>query len=249
MPRVVLVDDDASIRRLVELSLEGLPLELVSCASVAQARAALVAAPAALLITDLMMPGESGYDLLQWLAARPALRATARIVVFSAGIDAAARVRLAALGVWRELGKPVSVAALEACVCEALGWGSTGSAAVPAAPAATPAATGRAAEARHALVHQFGGDVTLYGAFRAQATAQFADDLAEAERLLAVHDHEALRRLAHSLKGVLALLGHEADGAVARALEQAAAAGDREACERTWLALRAVVIEVMSEVT
>ena len=67
-PRVLFVDDDASIRQLVELSLEELDIDLVICSSVAQARQALRQRPARLVITDLMMPVESGFDLLQELA-------------------------------------------------------------------------------------------------------------------------------------------------------------------------------------
>jgi CheY-like chemotaxis protein len=245
MARVVVVDDDASIRRLVELSLEGLPLDLVLCAGAQEARAAFESAPVALLITDLMMPGESGYELLQWLVERPQLRGQARLVAFSAGIDGAARERLARLDVWRELGKPVSVAALEACVAEALGLDpARGS--PPALPPPLAAAPDREAEARRAVIHQFGGDETLYRAFRAQATSQFEADLAEGDRLLAGGDDPALHRLAHSLKGVLALLGHEADAALALALERAAASGARAACQQAWPVLRSALSEVIT---
>jgi CheY-like chemotaxis protein len=250
MQRVVLVDDDASIRRLVELALEEWPIELVLCAGAAEARAALLAAPAALVITDLMMPGESGYDLLEWLMQRPDVRASARLVAFSAGIDGAARARLAALGVWRGLDKPVSVAALEACVLEALGQAppATAHAVSPASlPAGAPASDSRAAESQLAVERNFGGDAALHGAFRAQVLLQFGADIEDAERLLAAGDLPALRRLAHSLKGVLGLLGHEADAGIARGLEQAAAAGDAALCRAGWPVLRAVLSGMLEE--
>lgn len=232
-PRVVLVDDDPSIRRFVELALEDLPIELVLCASVAEARQALRAAPAALLITDLMMPGETGLDLLQQLAEQPALRGSALLAVFSAGLDAAPRERLAALGVWRELGKPVSLAVLEACVAEATGL---------AEPAPAPPATARASDLGSAelpaVATAFGGDADLYRAFRDEARAQFPRDLAEGDLALAAADWPALRRLAHSLKSVLTLLGMDAAAARARELEIAAAAGDAAAARARWLALR-----------
>lgn len=254
MQRVVLVDDDASIRRLVELALEEWPIDLVLCAGVAEARTALLAAPAALVITDLMMPGESGYDLLEWLMQRPDVRASARLVAFSAGIDVAARARLSALGVWRGLDKPASVAALEACVLEALGPAtpmpapSGLPASAPASPLAETLPPGsRAAETRLAVERNFGGDAGLHGAFRAQVLLQFVADIEDAERLLAVGDLPALRRLAHSLKGVLGLLGHEADAGIARGLEQAAAAGDLALCRAGWPALRAALSGMVQE--
>jgi len=229
MARVVLVDDDASIRRLVELALEELPIELVTCASVAEARAAIEAAPPRLVITDLMMPGETGFDLMHWLAAHPERRGAARVVVFSAGLDAPTRARLAGLDVWRELDKPVSVAALEACVREAVGL---------------PGGVPPLAPDRPGLDSHFGGDVALYDAFSAQAVAQFAADVPDGDRCLAAGDWPALRRLAHSLKGVLALLGVERGVAIARALETAAAQGDATACTRGWPPLRALLLEM-----
>ncbi|TXC67071.1 response regulator [Piscinibacter aquaticus] len=60
-PRVLLVDDDPSIRRFVALALEDLDLELVEAGSVAQARERLAeGAGYALIVTDLMMPGRPG---------------------------------------------------------------------------------------------------------------------------------------------------------------------------------------------
>jgi CheY-like chemotaxis protein len=232
-PRVVLVDDDASIRRFVGLALEELPIELVLCASVAEARRALQAAPAALLITDLMMPGETGFELLQQLAEQPALRGPALLAVFSAGINAGTRERLAPLGVWRELDKPVSLAALEACVADAIGLAA-------APPGATVQTSGDDLDAgeRAAVDAAFGGDAALYRAFRDEARLQFSHDLAEGDRALAAADWPALRRLAHSLKSVLALLGDDAAAATARTLEVAAAVGDAAACRAQWPVLR-----------
>jgi CheY-like chemotaxis protein len=122
-PRIVCVDDDASIRRFVGLVLEDLPVEVLTCADAAAARELLRQGPVALLITDLMMPGESGFELLASLVADPALRAGALLAVFSAGLNATTRARLEGLDVWRELDKPVSVLELEDCVMQALARG------------------------------------------------------------------------------------------------------------------------------
>jgi CheY-like chemotaxis protein len=228
---VLLVDDDASIRRLVELALEEMPIELLLCASVAEARAALAAGPVALLITDLMMPGESGLDLLAALVADPALRAGARLAVFSAGLHGPLRARLADLGVWRLLDKPVALQVLEQCVADATGL-NPGLPPDAAGPAAGDAATsgGPAPALDHdeqaALADAFGGDLALFLAFRAQARSQFAEDAATLVRAMERGDGPALQRGAHSLKGVLATLGDPVGTALARRLEQAAAAAD-----------------------
>jgi CheY-like chemotaxis protein len=97
-PRVVCVDDDASIRRFVELALEDLPVELLTCADATTARELLRQGPVALLITDLMMPGESGFELLASLMADPALRGGALLAVFSAGLNATTRARASSKG-------------------------------------------------------------------------------------------------------------------------------------------------------
>lgn len=230
-PRVLLVDDDAAIRRLVALTLEDLDIELLSCASVEQALPVLRAAPVRLLIVDLMMPGITGLELLQQLAADPALRGGARLAVYSAGLTAALRAQLAGLDVWRALDKPVSVQVLEALVVDALGLPAA-EAAVPAPPPAEAPHLG--AGEQRALAENFGGDLTLFTAFRASAWAQFDHDLAAGDRALAAGDLASLRRLAHSLKGVLLTLGHEAAAGQARQLEACAARGEAAACTALW---------------
>jgi CheY-like chemotaxis protein len=232
-PRVVVVDDDASIRRLVEMALETLPVELVLCASVPAARAALRERTADLLITDLMMPGETGVDLLHSLQADPALRGNARLAVFSAGLDAARRAELQALGVWRLIDKPVSTLALEDCVCEALGLtpDAGADAAEPAAPADDDA------DAQAAAAH-FGGDVALFRAFRDGCLAQFPLDRAAGDAACAAGDTAALRRVAHNLKSVLRLLGHDPASRLAARLEQSAADADAVTAKALWASLR-----------
>ncbi len=231
-PRVVLVDDDASIRRLVTLTLEDLEVELVCCASAPEALEALRAAPARLVITDLMMPGVSGFDLLQQLVEQPALRGQARLAVFSAGLGAEVQKRLAGLPVWRQITKPVSVVALLEAVEEALAGGEA-----PAGPTAdaTAAPGGEAA----AIAEFFAGDAALFHAFRDGCRLQFRSDLAQAEAAVAAGDTSALRHLAHSLKSVLLTLGEPAASAAARALEQAMAQGDWPAAAEPWGRLRA----------
>jgi CheY-like chemotaxis protein len=237
---VLLVDDDAALRKLVTMVLEVLDIELVVCTNGADALAALQAAPVQLLITDLMMPGVSGYDLLQALADTPALRGNARVMVFSAGLDAAARARLAPLGVWRLLGKPVSVRALEAGVREALAL-SAGEAAGPdGAPSDGPAGSAAADEAsaeQAAIARYFGGQAALFAAYRADCLAQFTHDLQAGDQALAVKDAAALRRLAHNLKSVLRMLGREAAAGQAQALEAAAAGQDWNGMAEGWRGL------------
>lgn len=234
-PRVLLVDDDASIRRFVALALEDMAVELVEAEGVPQAREALAGAPFQLIITDLMMPGETGFDLLQHLADHPDQRAGARLAVFSAGIRAETQRRLDALGVWRRLSKPTSLSELEQCVRDAVG-ADVASANVPTPPAGDDSLSD--AE-RAALAQHFGGDRTLFLAYRSSCLAQFAHDQRAGDAALSSRDAGALRRLAHSLKSVLATLGLASASAVARQLEDSAARADWDASTPLWHTLRA----------
>ncbi len=235
-PRVLLVDDDASIRRFVALALEDLEIELVEAENVPQARERLAAGRFELVITDMMMPVETGLDLLEQLAARPALRGGARLAVFSAGLNAAMQARLAGLDVWRQLSKPISLFELDRCVREAIG----ASGAAPAAPAESAPAPddGLDAAEQAAVARHFAGDRSLFLAYRASCVAQFAHDIRQGDDAMAHGDAPAVRRLAHSLKSVLLTLGQPGPSAQARRLEDAGARADWELCRPLWQALR-----------
>lgn len=228
-PRVLLVEDDASLRRWVELVLEDEPITLVSCADGAAALAALAAGRFCLVLTDLMMPGISGRQLLERLAAEPALGGSPLRAVFSAGLDAATRESLAGLGVWRWLHKPAAMAELLACVREAV-----------AAPApAGPAPAGTAPAVPEVVARHFGGDAALFADYRAACLPQFRLDADAGDAAWAARDAAALRRLGHSLKSVLETLGEDEAAAAARALEAAAREGDALAVAQHWPALAA----------
>jgi CheY-like chemotaxis protein len=255
--RIVLVDDDPSIRRWVAMALEDLlpelGAELVPCEDAASGLRALRAGPARLLITDLMLPGMSGYALLARLQAEPALSGDALLVACSASLDASARARLAALGVWRQLLKPVPMQVLEDCVREALADARPGPGTAVAHPGGgagqAPAAAGAAEDAgsedgaasrAQAIAVHFGGDAGLFEAYRATCGPQFREDVQRGDQAVALHDATALRLLAHSLKSVLQCLGQERLAAAARSLEAAALTGADEPCmQRAWAPLRA----------
>jgi DNA-binding response OmpR family regulator len=231
-PRVVLVEDDRSLQRFVTLALEELDIELLTCTSVDEAVAALQQRPAALIVTDLMMPGRSGFDLLTLLNEQEALRGGARLVVFSAGLSPEVRQRLAPLDVWRLLSKPCSVLELEACVSAGLARTEP-----PAATSPPPAAAPESEPVADPVALHFGGNIALYQAFRASCLRQFGTDIAAGELACKQGDAAALRRLAHSLKSVLLTLGHPAESALARRLETLAEHADWPAALSEWQAL------------
>nr|WP_242699001.1 response regulator [Delftia sp. SD018] len=248
-----MVEDDASIARFVTLALEGMPLNLVSCASAEQAQSLLQSQPFALLITDLMLPGASGVELIEWLRSSP--QAGCSAVVFSAGVRADVALRLEQLQVWGVLRKPVSVAQLVDCVESVLAAQPAGSPA-PASgqaagadvPADMPAdmPSDMPADGGPAVVSSyFGGDAALFHSYRASCLAQLPDDVALGENLLAARDAAALRRLAHNLKSVLRLLGHEQASGLAQTLEQACLASDWAGATDAWRQLGAALLGML----
>jgi len=247
LPRVLLVEDDASIARFVELALEELPIELVTCTNVGDAMQALQARHTRLIITDLMLPGESGIDLVQRLLHEPGPGHPIPVAVFSAGLTPAVRDQLGAMKVWRMLSKPASVMELENCVRDALALPMAAAANAPTSPAPAPAAqapsTAAQAEAEAIATH-FAGDEFLFRAYRASCLQQFPADVQQGDAACAAQDWPALRRLAHSLATVLLTLGHPTQSVRARQLEKAAAELAANQCLDHWGKLRAFMTQL-----
>lgn len=239
--RLLLVEDDASLQRFVAMALEDEPVQLQICKSVDEALLALGAQRYDLIVTDLMLPGRSGQDLLQWLQAHPELRAQAVLAAFSAGLTGPVRAQLETLGVTRFLSKPCSLADLHACIREV-------ASARPAAAAGTSSDAGDThppvqpdvdadADARtlhgeldaSAIDEFFGGNQALYEGFLAKCRVQFRADLETGRQAIAQPAPQTMRHLAHSLKSVLLTLGHPTAAAIARQLEDDAAASDPHA--------------------
>jgi two-component system OmpR family response regulator len=95
-PRILVVDDDADLRRLIGDFLRSHGLDVDSAADARQMDACLAASKFDLVILDLMMPGEDGLSVLRRLRgpARPAVimlsamgQDTDRIVGLEVGAD------------------------------------------------------------------------------------------------------------------------------------------------------------------
>jgi two-component system phosphate regulon response regulator OmpR len=81
-PHLLVVDDDRRIRDLLSRFLTGEGYRVTTAESAADARANLKSLSFDLLILDVMMPGESGFDFAKWMRAAandvPILMLTAR---------------------------------------------------------------------------------------------------------------------------------------------------------------------------
>ena len=245
-PRVLLVEDDPSLRRFVSMALEDMDIELVSCASVAAALSQMRQGPFCLVLTDLMLPGESGFDLMAHARREPALLGAAKLAVLSAGLTPAVRAQLEDASVWRLLSKPVSVAVLVACVEDAIADAESAAAALesPGTATALPSSLGDQA---HAVREYFGGSQELFDVYRRSCIGEFRNDLRLGDAALAAADAQALRRLAHSLKSVLLMRGHPPLSALARRLEESSQAGLPGAAAGQWAELRAALVQFLHD--
>ncbi|AKU92919.1 sigma-54-dependent transcriptional regulator [Vulgatibacter incomptus] len=136
--RVLIVDDEPSIRFVLERAVEKLGLGTACAASAEEARELLVAERFSLVLLDVRLPGQSGFDLLRDLQAsaeRPF------VVMMTAQDTLASAVSAMRLGADEYVVKPFDLARLSAIVREL----SARSPATPASPpreAARPALVG-----------------------------------------------------------------------------------------------------------
>ncbi len=222
-PRVVVVEDDETLAEFFSMVLELLPVSPCLCRSAEEALDELRKAPADVLVTDLLLPGLDGRGLLKAIRQDASLRGAARLVVMSGSVDDAVRRELTQLGVWRVLGKPVTVKAFRACIDEALAARLTAPAA-PVAPVAPVAPDERLNPAEQAIIEShFGGQTALFLAYRQGSLQQFPRDIEQGNRAVDTGDVAGLRRVAHNLKSVLRTLARDDLAQTALNLEDAAA--------------------------
>jgi DNA-binding response OmpR family regulator len=87
--RVLVADDEATIRQLLELNLRAEGLEVVVCGDGDDAYHALRSGPVPdLIILDVMMPGRDGLDLLRDLRSDPATSEVPVVLLTAKATDA-----------------------------------------------------------------------------------------------------------------------------------------------------------------
>ncbi|MBP6903321.1 MAG: response regulator [Burkholderiaceae bacterium] len=106
--RVLIVDDQPDIRRLIRMTLEHEPFELAEAADGAEALAIAGSWQPHLILLDMMMPGGlDGVQVCQAVRADPAA-AGARLVLLTARADEQTRAAALAAGADEYLTKPFS---------------------------------------------------------------------------------------------------------------------------------------------
>ena len=107
-PRVLVIDDEAGVRESLRVLLSG-ECEVETASSGDEALRCLAAAPADLIVLDLVMPGKSGLDVLEELSGSVDAPA---VLVLTATKTVATAVRAMQLGAADYVTKPFEVDAL-----------------------------------------------------------------------------------------------------------------------------------------
>ena len=97
-----------------------------------------------------------------------------------------------------------------------------------------------------AVATYFEGDAEFYQVFRDSAVAQFPVDLQQGDKAELAGDAQALRRAAHTLKGVLLTLGYSELSNFAKGVEQAAQHAAWQEAVAGWRELRARMVSTFS---
>jgi DNA-binding response OmpR family regulator len=105
-PRILVVEDDAKMRRVLELLLSG-HWTVETAADAASALTATRERPPDLVLTDLLLPGMDGYDFLRRLRAEAGTR-TLPVIVISGLTEEADRLKALEAGANDYLIKPFS---------------------------------------------------------------------------------------------------------------------------------------------
>ena len=106
MPKILIVDDSATIRKMVRASLRGLEeAEFAEAGNGLEAIEQVALGPVALIILDLNMPDMHGVDVLQFLRRHQAYRDVPVVVLTTRGDESSRETALAA-GATQYLTKP-----------------------------------------------------------------------------------------------------------------------------------------------
>lgn len=130
-PRILVVDDEADLRELLEITLVRMGLDVDSADSLAAARAHLAQSQYALVLTDMRLPDGLGIELVSEVASSCKNTPIAVITAFGSADNAVAALKA---GAFDYVSKPVALEQLRLLVRAALRLdGAAGMSARPAA--------------------------------------------------------------------------------------------------------------------
>jgi len=136
-PRILVVDDEADLRELLEITLVRMGLDVDSADSLAAARAHLAQSRYALVLTDMRLPDGLGIELVSEVAGSSRNTPIAVITAFGSADNAVAALKA---GAFDYVSKPVALEQLRLLVRAALRLDGVAGMAVRPAAANPPAA-------------------------------------------------------------------------------------------------------------
>jgi CheY-like chemotaxis protein len=112
--RLLLVEDHDDARELLAIALRNAGANVTEADSVAVAVDALQRGDFSVLVSDIAMPGQDGYDLMRWVRSSEAPRNTRALpaVAVTAFTDPEDRRKALAVGFAEHVPKPVELSAL-----------------------------------------------------------------------------------------------------------------------------------------
>jgi len=116
-PRILIVDDEADLRELLEITLLKMGLDVDSAATVEAARTQLAQTEYALVLTDMRLPDGLGIELVQEITAQYRNTPVAVITAFGSADNAVMALKA---GAFDYLSKPVGLEQLRVMVRSAL---------------------------------------------------------------------------------------------------------------------------------
>lgn len=116
-PHALIVDDEADIRELVEITLARMSIETLAVATLAEAREALERGGFDLCLTDMRLPDGDGLELVSYIRERHSHCPVAVITAYGSAESAVASLKA---GAFDFVSKPIDVAGLRALVAQAL---------------------------------------------------------------------------------------------------------------------------------
>ena len=103
---LLVVDDDDRIRELIKRYLSREGFRVTTAADAAAARRILEMFDVDLLVLDVMMPGESGFELTHWLRGQPGAKGRTPVLILTARDQPTDRIEGLSLGADDYLAKP-----------------------------------------------------------------------------------------------------------------------------------------------
>src|ERR1700712_4893790 len=116
-PRILIVDDEADLRELLDITFLKMGLDSDSAANLAEARSLLSQTPYAMVLTDRRLPDGLGIELVREVAAAYRNTPIAVVTAFGSADNAVAALKA---GAFDYLSKPVALDQLRLMVQSAL---------------------------------------------------------------------------------------------------------------------------------